>query len=447
MKKGVSKSMGISLIILSCFFIFNPDMSAADPLPDLFGYAVMYIALARLSDIDYHFNEARKKFRYGIYTGIAEIVALIMLFGLVTPSERALSILILTFVFGLADIFIVVTGFKELIEGFESLGTLCDGRAMFIKRNGKNGYSEKIYRLTVIFAVAKAACTCLPECTSLIDNAEYRFVGVLRGFGIIISLIFGTVWLVSCVRFLVAIKKDRIFIDNILTKYNTFAACHPDVFTKRALLTGIGIICIGFMLSIDIYGDYYNYLPDFVGAVIIFFGVFSLRSFSPKWKMTAITSLIYTVISAASWIASLNYLNQYTPHDSLKISDAYYKFYTMFFVDIADALVFSALAVLAVLFMADIAMTHAAPRGQGLLKKDDFYYEELTKSKRIFVLLAILSSAMTLYYIYFTSSYSDEWHIRMSVIFTAICDISFAVYAFWFGNALKKEISRRYELS
>lgn len=447
MTKKRSKGMGISLMILSCFFIFNPDMSAVDPLPDLFGYVFMYIALAKLSYINYHFDEARKKFKYGIYIGIAEIIALLILFGLVTPTEKAISILILTFVFGLADIFVIVTGFKELIEGFLNLGTLCNGQAMFIKRNGKSGYSEKIYRLTIAFSIVKAACTFLPECTSLIDNAEYRFVGLLRGFGIIISLVFGIIWLISCVRFFGAIKKDCVFIDNIFAKYDTFVIEHPDIFTKRALLAGIGTVSIGFILSIDIYGDYYNYLPDFLGAAIVFFGVLSLRRFSPKWKMTAIVSLVYAFVSVLSWTVSLNYLDQYEPHAALKNADAYNKFYTMFFIDIADAVVFVIFAVLVVLFVADIAMTHAAPKNKNMLEKDDFFYEDLIKSKVIFISLAALSSVMTVYYIYFTTSYSDAWYIRMSVIFTAICDIAFAVYAFWFGNALKKEISRRYELS
>ena len=68
------------------------------------------------------------------------------------------------------------------------------------------------------------------------------------------------------------------------------------------------------------------------------------------------------------------------------------------------------------------------------------------KGIKIFIGLALLSSVMTLYYVYFIVSNSNMWYVEMAVIFTIVCDIAFAVYAYWLGSSLKKEISQRYSL-
>ncbi len=441
------KRMGFSLMIASFFFLFNPEFAAIDPIPDLFGCVLMYFALTKLSDINVHFEEARVKFKRAIYVGIAELVALAILFGLVIESERSITLLIMTFVFGIADIIVLLPAFKELYEGFANLGMLCDGSAMFKNKKGKENRTESVLLITRIFVISKAALACLPEFTSLINNSEYRFVGILRVFAVIISLVIGIIWFIKSISYITAIKKDKSFIDNISKKYTVLRETRPLLFVKRRLIFGIGIICMGLALSIDLYGDYFNFLPDFVGAAVILFGACSLRKFSPRWKLVSALSVIYGFISAASWTLSLRFFNEYYPQAAQKITDAYNKFQAMFYADIADAVFFVILVISCVLLFADVAKTHAAPKDKDVLCKGDLFFEELKKSKIILILLAILSSAVTIYYVYFLTSYSNAWYIRMSFVFTFVCDIAFAAYAIWFGNTLKKEISSRYSLA
>ena len=99
MNVKTKRNMGLSSMILSFFFLFNPDFSAVDPIPDIIGYAILYFALVNLADVNYHFEEARIKFKYAIYAGFAEIAAILILFGIVAPSERSMFTLIIAFVF------------------------------------------------------------------------------------------------------------------------------------------------------------------------------------------------------------------------------------------------------------------------------------------------------------------------------------------------------------
>ncbi len=441
------KKMGLSLMIASFFFLFNPEFAAVDPIPDLCGYVIIYFALTRLSDIDVHMEEARRKFKHAIYVGIAELVALAILFGLVIESERSITLLIMTFIFGIADIVILIPAFKELFDGFTNLGMLCDGSAMFKNKNGRENRTEITLLITKIFVISKAALACLPEFTSLINNSEYRFVGILRVFAVIISLAIGIIWLIKIISYITAIKKDKRFVDNISEKYTVLRETRPLLFVKRRLIFGIGVICVGLALSIDLYGDYFNFLPDFLSAAVILFGAWSLRKFSPRWKLVSVFSAIYGFISAASWTLSVRFFNEYYPEAALKVTDAYNKFQAMFYADIADAVFFVILVLSCAVLFADIAKIHAAPRDKCTLSKEDLYFEELQKGKIIFILLSVLSSAMTLYYVYFLTSYSNVWYVAMSVMFTFVCDIAFAAYTMWFGNTLKKEISSRYSLA
>ena len=441
------KSMGLSLILASFFFLFNPEFAAVDPIPDLCGYVLMYFALARLSDIDIHMEEARRKFKYAIYVGIAELAALVILFGLVIESERSIALLIITFIFSVADIVILFPAFKELFEGFLSLGTFCDGSAMFRKINDQETRTDDILSTTRFFIIAKAALSCLPEFTSLIENTQYRFVGVLRLFAVIISLIIGIIWLVKIIGYINSINKDALFIKNISDKYILLRETRPLLFVRRRLIFGIGFICIGLALSIDIYGDYFNFLPDFIGAAVVLFGACSLSKFSPRWKFVSLISIIYGLISATSWILSLRFFNEYYPEAAQKVIDAYNKYQTMFYADITDAVFFVILVISCVVLFTDIAKKHAAPKEKNTLTKGDLFFEELQKTKFILILLSMLSSAVTVYYVYFLTSYSNDWYVEMSVIFTLVCDIVFAAYAIWFGNNLKKEIYSRYSLA
>lgn len=441
------KGMGLSLIIASFFFLFNPEFAAVDPIPDLIGYVIMYFALTRLSDIDVHMEEARRKFKHAIYVGIAELVALALLFGLVIESERSITLLIMTFVFGIADILILIPAYRELFEGFANLGMLCDGSAMFIKKNGKGNRTEAVTLITKIFVISKATLACLPEFTSLINNSEYRFVGVLRVFAVFISLIVGLIWLVTITRYINTINKDKPFIESICEKYSILRQTRPLLFVKRRLIFGVGVICVGLALSIDLYGDYFNFLPDFLCAAIILFGAFSLRKFSRRWKLVSVISVIYGLISATSWTLSLRFFNEYYPQAAQKVTDAYNKYQAMFYADITDAVFFIILVISCAVFLGDIAKTHAAPKDKDRLSKGDLYFEELQRGTIIFILIAILSSVVTIYYVYSLKSYSNAWYIEMSVIFTLACDVAFAAYCIWFGNTLKKEISSRYSLA
>lgn len=438
------KNMGFPLMIAACIFFFNPDFSVIDILPDLIGHLIMYYALSSLSDINYHFEDARRMFKCGIYVGVGEIVSLMLLFGLVSASERSVAVLLFTFVFGVADMLILIPAFKHLFDGILSLGTLYDGRTMFISKKGKN-ITDRLFSLTFVFVVAKSLLACLPELTSLINNSEYAFVGLLRFFAVILGFAIGSVWLVRTVVYLVGIIKDKQFINSLSDKHFDMVKTRPDLFTRRRLALGIGLICAGFILSFDFYSDYYNLIPDFLCGLMILGGTLTLKNYSNKYKLLISASAIYTAISTLTWVLSLRFFNEYYPGAALKQLDAYYKYNAMYISVIADAAAFVFLSVACTVFICDVARLHAAPSNKGELTEDDIYFEYLQTDRIIFTFLSVLAGIVTIYYTYAITSYSNAWYISMANFFTVVANAAFCAYAYKFLSDVIREIFNRYK--
>ncbi len=459
------QNMGFGLIVLSFFFFFNFDFAIFDLLPDIFGYICIYFGLSRLADLNYHFEDARTKFKYGIYSGIAEILFMMFIFGIATPNERSIYILMSVFLFGVADVLIFLFAFKEFFEGFISLGTLCDGNSVFYRRKrerivriGKNkgtvkaresqkSCTEKVFSLTVVFIITRTLCTLLPELTSLIDNSEYRFVGLLRVFGVIISLIMGLIWIISVIRYIRRVKKDNVFVANIKEKYLNFLSTRPNLIIKRRLLLGMGVLAIGFILSFDFYADYFNLIPDFLSSVVIILGIMLLRRFSKKHLHATAAAVVYTAVSVLTWTSELGFFGEYYPQAALKNMEAYKMYMTMFGLNILDVAVFLWMTFACANMVTDIAMTHTAPENKTVLSEDDLFYSDLYKSRMIFVGLSAPCGLVNIYYIYFLTSYSNAWYVSMSNFFTIAADIVLCAYAYKFFADIKDEISSRYKNS
>lgn len=444
MGKKNKGGMRLLLIVISLFFLFDPYISVIDIIPDIIGYFLMYLALSRLSDINCHMEEARKRFKYAAWTCLARYASLAVLFGLVTESERAVSVLIVTFVFGVSDILIVIPAFKELFEGFSSLGVLCDGKSMYIDKRGRSGYTERISGITYAFIIVRALGAFLPELTSLINNSQYRFVGLLRALSFIIVLAVGAVWLIRTVIFFLRVRRETVFISNICQKHATLVTERPLIFKARRLICGVSVILTGYILSLNIYGNYFNIIPDFICAALILAGVILLRRYSSSWKSVGIFAVIYIVMSSVAWGTSIGFFSKYYPQDAMKNAEIHGKFFSMLALDAISEICFVLLTAALVRFIFDIFTHHASPEGKILSAENDMSASDISKKGKIFCGLCALSGAVTMYYVYSLTSYSSAWYIEMATTITFMCDVLLMGYAYSLFSRIKKEISTRY---
>lgn len=77
----IKKNLGIGQILLSAVFLFNPEVSVIDPLPDFIGYLLLVTGLTCLADLNETLATARKLFLILAWVSGAQLLSVLFLFG------------------------------------------------------------------------------------------------------------------------------------------------------------------------------------------------------------------------------------------------------------------------------------------------------------------------------------------------------------------------------
>ena len=237
--------MGFGFIAAGLFFLFNPNISVVDVLPDWIGYLLIYRGLYQMSFLSPKLQETR-----GSLWKLALITALRMLSILLLPNTSDTFALVLAFTFGVLEALFFLPMVAGLFEGWYGLGmrlnvsSVYDTRTVHLK--GDNGESttktvenaERLKIYTIVFFLIKTVASILPELTSLQSgdsDAMYsalsveltRFKPIFYIFCALITLIFGIVWLVSFRKYVRTMKKDTVLCDGIAAHFRTAVTANP----------------------------------------------------------------------------------------------------------------------------------------------------------------------------------------------------------------------------
>ncbi|MBQ8004743.1 MAG: hypothetical protein IJ303_00320, partial [Clostridia bacterium] len=231
-KGKIKKNLGLCSIIASSFFLFNPDIAIIDIIPDVFGYLLLIAGISQLSEINEKIADALGCFKKAAICNAVKFGLIVVLFGMVTPREFPVSMLLFTFVMNLLDIIFLIPGYINLFGGLIYLGERLDGsfvlaRKRFIPQKCPEGASakkqaafekkelkrrlrcerslsntEKFRKSTIIFVIFKALTPVLPEFTSLLSYEYsdslinyYDFIFLYRSIAVIIMFFVGVCWL------------------------------------------------------------------------------------------------------------------------------------------------------------------------------------------------------------------------------------------------------------
>ena len=400
-----------------------------------------------MADINIKVRESFAHFRRAIFISLAKYISIYLLDKFFVDIEQNVSLLLFTFVFSFLELIVLIPAYKKLFEGFLSLGLLYGGDAVYYtKKAGKANLTEKAFRFTFIFLSIQKLCATLPEFTTLISHSFYEFIILLRVFGIIIVIPFGIVWLIKMIKYCHFVKKDKMFINAISSIYEEKASANPHFFTVRVLSTGLLVLAIGLITSIDVYSDGVNILPDYFCYAGILFSAVFLMKYSKKWLPTAIVSFLGVIISAIQQISNNNFVkNHYFSEISKKI-EAYNAYYTAFFFKLAEAIIFAVTIATMIAFLWDIYKNYSdlsrIERGR-----------EHREFKRIFVrgavtiaILAAMTVASGVFYYYAQPFYYTAWYYYYSMIISIAINIIFAIYVWFFLESFKSTVKRRYSL-
>lgn len=338
------------MLCASFIFFFNPNVIVIDILPDFIGYMLLCGALLKLSDFNDTVGEAVGGFKKMILVDGAKWLAVMWIFGISSPDERTSSMLLWSFVFCVLEMIFAVPAFLKLFSGLSELGDVLENSAIHGRKTGnRKSYTERVSRFTVIFVSIKAFGAFLPELADFGNVARrmrelgnmlydpnkvfvniYDFIGLLRGFAFIFTLVFGIVWLVKIMSYFKRVRKDSVFASGLSALYAERVSSKIGIFINRYVKTGFFILGAGIFLTLDLRLENINAIPDFLGGIFIL--AFALymgkRAIANKWAIT-VMSAAYFFATCFSSYAENHFYSNYSFSAVLRDEEAASAYWTM----------------------------------------------------------------------------------------------------------------------
>lgn len=341
--KKISRYLGLSYILAGSVFLFDPFLSVIDLLPDCIGYLFIILGLYRLADMDDRLGDALKGARNLALIGLARVVAMLLTFGFVSPSEQPVFILLALFTLAVLDCLVLVPMWKNICGGLLYMGSRYNATAMFDRRGARGkirtyNMVERYTTVTTVYMILREILVVLPEISVLgheKGGAEigqgtryYDFVGLFRMTGMLVSLVLGIIWLVMTIRFIRRLKTDTPFFERLSEKYRAEVLPRNDLFAMRAVKASLICLIIAAALTMDVYLDGVNMVPDTLAAVMMLLSILFLRRYAGKNTPAIAATCGYGVCTVAVWVLQLTYFGMNQLTDAFRTDDLHARWQT-----------------------------------------------------------------------------------------------------------------------
>ncbi len=312
--------LGLTAMAVGACFLFDPFVGIFDFLPDAIGYLLITLGLYRLSDLDDRLADAMRGAGRLALLGVARLLAVVLTYGFVSPTEQPVFTLLAVFSLGVLDLLVLLPMWRSFGGGLVYLGSRYDATTLFRLGGGRRARSatERYTAFTVFFMITREVVAVLPELTVLTHtsggaewdgNSLYDYVGLFRLGGEAISLILGIVWLVATFRFMHLLKADKPFFERLHRRYEIDVLSRRDMLAMRAIKAAMISLAAATVFFIDFYIEGVDVLPDFLGAILLGLSLYVLRPYAGRQRLPLAATVAYGVSAAVLWILQLRYFN------------------------------------------------------------------------------------------------------------------------------------------
>ena len=406
----IKKNMGISFVIASLFFFFNPDINVIDILPDFVGYILLIMGLSQFAMINDYINDAYIKFKKMIFVSGLKMVSPILIFGVFPDKEIPTGCLLFAFSFAVIELILLIPAYNDLFEGIIYLLGRHGGNIALLK-NKRKPLAEKVKGFTIAFVIIKSLCAVLPEMLSLTttDYTEnfvmylYDFIVHFRVIGFTVGLVFGLVWLVRTNKFFKEIKKDTEFVSRLNEIFEQITVDRVGVFIQRNLSRAALVLIAASLLCVDLHMPDYNIIPDAVAAIIFFVGAYMLKNYVSHYKKMAIASVGYFIFSICASVYKCLFLEEYGFFTAANYKEeAYFMFMKMSGFTVIENIAFLAVVFFLILSMRELVANHTGVEIENwenkMKKRRSFAEHQFYKRLWVVGALAVLSAICSIAY-------------------------------------------------
>lgn len=462
-------------ILFSLIFLFNPNVSVIDILPDFIAYFILARLFIYPADCAPHFEEARIAFRRLGWLNFFKFFGfmVMVLVKRADPTDNDIIPLV-TFVFAVLELLLMVIAVKKTFDALFYLGNRSEAlstiRPFYL---GKIRIRpEDVRNLSYFFAVFKCIVYFAPT-PFLLTNTTLTpggKLGIAEAFIIVLLLshllgiIVGIFWLIAMRKYALSIKAEGKFfytLDKLLRENVEF-----DINKKiklRSMFFALSVFSVAsfFTLELALVESYdVNLIPHFIYALLLLLAVYKLAPFTKGALPAYISGGIYSLFSAVTYFVQCHFLTEYGYAKLITSSKARDFYPIVTWLSIAE---FAAL--LAFLFFiwrmlhSFILKNTGINENSALQKSNDSYFGSLIKKNILFAVSGALAGIIKLISVIVHGSvklvYSNtDGELQDAVVSPAVEWIGLAVTVFafiyigitlYFISTLKDEIKMKYE--
>ena len=320
--KNKKEHMGLIWLIPALIFFCNPNLHLLDFLPDFIGYIFLCKALSKLAELNESVEEAVGLFRKMIWIDLGKWLVLFFTFSMSAAGEQESSLLLWTFVASVVELIVLIPAYTKLFYGFTKLGYFYPNTAILGKVKNRRSVTDRAKKRTITFVICKAIFTVLPEFIVLSKDAYnensglidlYRYVGLLRGFFFIVTLVIGLIWLVRVQRYFAGFRGDQALMCALSESYQKNVTPKLGILVQKRFTLACIFLTIALIFSVDFRVDNILLFPDFLVAIAFVFVFLMLsKSVSPKKAPWIVSCSVYFVTAMASFLLEEKFFFQYS---------------------------------------------------------------------------------------------------------------------------------------
>ncbi|MBQ8290304.1 MAG: hypothetical protein IJY01_05505 [Clostridia bacterium] len=328
-----SKSRDYLLWTVALVSFFNPCVNIIDIFPDFIGCLILAGLFASPALVAPYFSEARAWLLRAAAVSALKIPALAIVVVIRSGNTQDNDVIALVALIFLAlDLICLIPAISNIFSALFYLGERGDASSL-LKGDGRHS-PEGIKSLCIAFVIIRGAASALPELLRLTRAVELgdsstvimrgsRFYPYAVVAAAVISLAVGILFLIRCLGYLRAIRKEGKFYPSLeaLADMNTVAELksRQDAVSNRRMGIFLTLSALlTFEISFSNLGEV-NLLPPTVSAIFLILALFSLIRLTGATGRPAVlcraVAIIYGILTLPTYILQLLFHDEYAFRD------------------------------------------------------------------------------------------------------------------------------------
>lgn len=467
-----TKSRAYTGIIVALVFLFNPNISVIDILPDFVAYFILARTFLLASDCAPYFEEARVAFKRLGWLSFGKIFGLALMFIVKRGNSADNDIVtLITLVFAICEVILTFSAIKNLFAAFFYLGNRTNAEATIspFEFMGRKMRPETVRDISFFFFALKCIVYFAPT-PFLLTNLDTPGAARMKWFVIILLLsqvicvIAGVLWLCIMRKYALSIVNEGKFnsaLDELLENNKGFSL--PKKQMLRTVISTLTLFEIAafFTIELALIENYdVNIIPHFIYASLLLYAAYKLSSYADNTKPLLISGIVYIASTVIFYFVQSYFLTEYGYARLVTNKDA-----RSFYPTVTALAVVEFLCLIAFLFFVYRMLLTFIKKHTGInedsasLESNDSYYGTLMKKNLYFFISGVAAGFIKLISVILHGAvklvYSDNGsELKNAVVSPAVEWIGLAVaiaacvyigVTLYFISTLKDEVKMKYE--